>query len=140
VTLPPCLETIGEHAFVGCGRLARIDLGQTKVRALPSGCFEECFALAVVVLPPVLDTIGQYAFYNCKALARLKFPATLTKIEGISALSCSGLAEADFRECPRLTEIGGNAFYSCSVLREVHFGAGLKSCGNCAFQNCASLT
>jgi hypothetical protein len=54
------------------------------------------------------------------------FPATLVKI-GKYALACTSLAEADFRECPKLAEVGFHAFYSCSALREVHFGSAIHS-------------
>jgi hypothetical protein len=57
-------------------------------------------------------------------LAHLKFPATLTRIENNWALSCTGLIEADFRDCPKLAQIGGHAFNSCGALREVLFGRG----------------
>jgi hypothetical protein len=129
---------MGDYAFCGCRWLARIDLGHTKVRTLPIGCFDNCVALAVVVLPPVLDAIGRRTFYNCKALGHLSFPVTLTKIDA-EALSNTGLTEADFQDCGKLAEIGNGAFRGCNALREIHFSAGLKSCGDYAFAGCRDL-
>jgi hypothetical protein len=139
VTVPPCLEALGEAAFLECGRLTGIDLGETSVRALSAHCFRNCVALTAVVLPPNLDSIGQQAFHKCGALARLKFPATLRKIED-HALSHTGLTEADFRKCPKLAKIGNCVLCHCDALRNVRFGPGLASCGDYAFCNCPSLT
>jgi hypothetical protein len=135
VTLPSCLERIGDCAFYACRRLTKIDLGRSEVRVLPTCCFDSCVRLAVVVLPPNLESIGIGAFCNCASLVGLRFPATLKTI-GPHALSYTGLRAADFRECRELAQIGAHAFDSCKTLDLVHFAAKLQSCGDCAFRKC----
>jgi hypothetical protein len=108
---------MGDCAFHNCGRLTRIDLGRTKVRALSRWCFRDCVSLAIAALPSCLQSIGHQAFFNCKALERLEFPATLRMIESYSALGGTGLTEADFRECPKFAQIGAYAFPTAARCR-----------------------
>ena len=62
--------TIGDNAFVGCAKLATLDLGN-KLEAIPSSMLNGCTALTSITIPASVQSVGEAAFYNCDALTAI---------------------------------------------------------------------
>lgn len=67
------------ESFAGCTALKTLDLSNTEITEIPTGCFSGCTSLTSVNLPDTLNTIGRGSFNNCTALT-LTVPDTVTTI------------------------------------------------------------
>lgn len=104
------IETIGPHAFDGCGNLTTVNF-------------------------PAATTIEAYAFQDCGSLAAVNFPAAVS-INNSAFRICTSLIAVDF---PAVTFIDTNAFHGCSGLTAANFPK-LKTVETYAFRNCTKLT
>lgn len=107
------LTTIGGSAFYNCSSLKSIQL-PNGITQLNSSTFRQCQSLSSVILPNALKSIGSYCFYQTAALKNISFPSTLTSIDSYA-----------FNE---------------SGLEKVILPQNLAILGQCAFNNCKSIT
>ena len=111
------VETIGEAAFAGCRRLARV-------------VFEPEARLA---------KIERNAFQGCQKLEALVLPKSLREIEEGAFCGCSSLKEITFEEGSLLEQIGQKAFADTGLTATVLPSKSVQ-CGEEAFPAGAVLT
>jgi hypothetical protein len=135
-----------------------LDLGESRLGVLPSGCFCGCRRLALAVFPcelreigtecfrgcdslrfaeiPRVQMIGASAFRDCSALERVVVSRHLQAI-GALAFRGTALLEFDANECCELA-VGKDAFLCCRNLRRLRI-AGSSEIGRHAFAGCRRL-
>ena len=103
VSIPECIETIGEEAFEGCvkltsikipnsvtsiGRAAFLGSGLTSVEipdsvtSIGESTFQFCEKLTSIKIPNSVTSIGWEAFSDCNSLTSLMIPISVTTIDG----------------------------------------------------------
>ena len=112
VSLPNCLETIGEGAFRGSA-IKEIDI-PPSVREIKTACFRDCLNLESVFIPEGISYLAEALFRGCKKLTKFICPSSVIKME-----------EAVFR--------------NCTSLREVIMSLNLKTMTEGGFYGCTSL-
>lgn len=138
VTFPKTLGSIGEWAFEGT-KLETVDLSNTKITSLSTGCFYKCEKLSDVKLPKDLTDIGNNAFIS-SAIASITFPSSLQKIGSyafqnakfanvVIPTNCNTIEQGAFSENANLTTVvingvkcylAVNAFANCGNLKDVY--------------------
>lgn len=138
VTFPKTLNSIGEYAFENT-KLTTVDLSNTKITSLSTGCFFICEKLSDVKLPKDLTDIGNNAFIS-SAIASITFPPSLQKIGGcafqkakfanvVIPTKCDTIEQGAFSENANLTTVvingvkcylAVNAFANCGNLKDVY--------------------
>jgi hypothetical protein len=88
---------LNDYQFSDCYSLEEIDLSDTTITSLPSGCFRYCYSLRKVVLPSTLTAINSDAFKTCIKLQELDIPASVASIWGGAFNGCSALAKLVIR-------------------------------------------
>jgi uncharacterized protein YjdB len=125
IYIPSSVTTIGTGAFAYCYSLKSVTFdNNSKITAIPEGCFNTTYALTSLALPATVKEIGAYAF-GASGISSL-YPIGGTKVEG--ALSDKFAFES----------IGENAFAS-TCLKKVVLPSTLKSLGSYAFAVCPDL-
>ncbi len=144
------VTTIGDSAFNGCGSAVSISL-PSSLTEIGAWAFESCYALAQIDLPENLKKISHGAFSYCDSLTEITIPASVQEI-----------GAAPFRNCSKLASIVVEEGNACCVADEqsVLYDAAMTTLiqaplpitgeyqipdtvtviGQCAFQNCGSLT
>mmetsp|Transcript_2897 Transcript_2897/g.7419 ORF Transcript_2897/g.7419 Transcript_2897/m.7419 type:complete len:323 (-) Transcript_2897:229-1197(-) len=142
VKLARSVESIGDSAFINCGKLVRIDIPEnSRLREIESHTFKYCKSLRSITLPASLQRIGEESFFCCSALKVEISPGSqLQTIEGGSFYFCTKLKKIDLANCLNLTRIGSGAFCGCSRLREISWPKNLETIEEKAFWNCQQLT
>jgi hypothetical protein len=154
VSIGTGVSSIGDNAFAGCVRLAKIsvaehsefyfsdedvlyDAGKTTLIAYPPAKTDRVF-----FIPIGIRSISEAAFSGCTYLESVTIPDTVTNIDG-------GIGEAAFKGCTGLgsvtipntvTKIEAEVFSGCIKLATVILGAGVTEIGKEAFASCTSLT
>lgn len=138
VTFPKTLNSIGEYAFENT-KLTTVDLSNTKITSLSTGCFFICEKLSDVKLPKDLTDIGNNAFIS-SAIASITFPPSLKKIGGcafqkakfanvVIPTKCDTIEQGAFSDNGNLTTVVINglecylawkAFWSCPNLTDIY--------------------
>ena len=108
------IQTIGEEAFMKCGYLATLEMGQ-GVKTIRKQAFAYCGDLSEIVFSPKLKEIGEGAFAYCRGLTELKLP-TGTK------------------------HIGEKAFFYAHNLKKIFIPSTVETIGAGAFEGCKNLT
>lgn len=168
ITLKDGTYGIANYAFYNCDAMTSVKLPST-VATIGRAAFYDCSALTSVELPDTLERIEDYTFFHCDYLQLRKLPVSLKSIGRSAFYMCASRfpageesTEADRMEgtedtlvIPESVEsIGAFAFYGCGqavtsldsageILRGIDvviIGNGVKSIGEKAFQNFASLT
>lgn len=106
----PRLESVGDHAFVGYGRLRKIDLPQ--VREIGYSAFSSCVSLTDVNCPKV-EILKEEAFKGCHMLRDI--------------------------DCSQVTSVGSRAFEDCYDLKHLLFSSLQELQGDYAFSGCKNL-
>ncbi|MCD8206865.1 MAG: leucine-rich repeat domain-containing protein, partial [Bacteroidales bacterium] len=114
LTIPDCVESIGDYVFYGCMSLTSVTIGSVTT-LIGSYAFSDCVSLISILIPDGVASIGSYAFYKCTSLTTITIPDSVTSI-------------------------GDHAFYGCSSLTTLVIGKGVVTIGTYAFYNCTALT
>ena len=135
VTLPECIQYIGESCFSGCVSLNTINFPK-KLKAIGKSAFFET-ALHDACLSNGIFYIGPHAFSKTK-LEKAVLPDSLYKISPSTFKECKYLKDVYLPEGLKL--IDSNAFSDCNMLCFVSLPNSLIQIGYDAFSNCPSLT
>lgn len=158
VTIPACVESIGEGAFLGCHELKSVKL-EDGVKSIGIWAFDGCTSLTDITIPASVTSIGFRAFVDTPWLAKQRQADPLVIVNGIL---CDGQACKGDIEIPEgvtsitewafesnndltsvtipdsVTDIKIGAFMDCENLKSVAIG-GVRNIENGAFYNCPSL-
>ncbi len=111
---------IGDRAFMGCDRLAKIDFGENLER-IGEKAFGYCPALISVALPDSLTRLGSAAFEGCRNLAEISLSDNLLVIESSTFYACDSLSKVILP--PILEFIDELAFAYCASIDELNIPA-----------------
>ncbi len=113
ISLPDSTGSIGECAFMDCGKLTEF------------------------TIPIYCDSIGDAAFLNCKSLKYVNFEDSCCRKLGDIAFAECGLTEVVLGDW--VDSIGRCCFSQCEKLESVKLGEDCSSIGAAAFMGCSSL-
>ncbi len=82
LTIPSCLERIGEMAFYYCTglRTVTVDGDGEALKRIESRAFSNCGALISFIPPKSIVYVGDYAFLNCTSLSQIEIGDQLEEI------------------------------------------------------------
>ena len=136
VSIPSCVEIIGESAFSGCENLREVDVVE-GLKEIGYKAFSNCKSLKEFLIPDGFESLGGYVFQNCTSLEHVRLNAGRQNItEGLFS-NCTSLKKVDIPDSVKY--VRNNAFYKCSSLASINLPAGLELIGSSAFSNCSSL-
>ena len=127
---PKALESVGSFAFANCTDLAKADMKESALQAVPDRMFYACRQLSSVLLPEGLGSIGKRAFCQNEKLTYIYVPDTVTEIGSYAFERCTGLQSFYF-PC---REVAPFTFYCCDSLTYVDLPQTLTKIGSGAFR------
>ena len=130
------MVSIGTAAFADCDKLAKIELGGTKV--IGQDAFYACEGITSIKIPDTVETISEGAFYNCINLETLEMGANVKIIGKGAFYKCKALTSVTLPDT--LKKIEQEAFYNCVSLESIVIPTSVKSIGQYAFYCCDNLT
>ena len=167
ITVPGCINGIGERAFTGCTALTSLVFEDgSNVPAIETYTFASCTALESIVLPYGVDVIRDYAFSGCSALKTIVFPETLTSVKPDAFSGCDAVKYNEYHNAyyygtpdnpyailakAKSTTIGScnihestkaileYAFEGCKYIVSITVPESVKSIGYAAFKGCTKL-
>ena len=107
---PRNTEIIGAKAFMGCIKLQKINLTETKTKIIHKFAFANCPSLKRFVFSSSLEKIGKFAF-NGTNIRRFNLPKTIKSI-GPSALSSLNLSKIVIPEENKLFNVNGSILFT----------------------------
>ncbi len=113
------VNVIGEEAFIGCNRLAKIEI-PTKVTEIKKETFRSCSSLPSIKIPIKVKTIGLGAFMDCNRLAEIEIPESVTEIKPGAFAGCTNLSSIKIPS--NVLKISYGVFERCYSLVEIHLG------------------
>ena len=136
VTIPDGVTSIGNDAFICCGKLTAVNIPDS-VTSIGEDAFRYCISLKEISIPDSVNSIGSGAFKGCESLSSVRLPAGLTSIGERTFFFCPSLEDLTVPDS--VNSIGNFAFSSCKNLRSITLPAGLTSIGEYAFSDCSHL-
>lgn len=116
ITIPRSVTTIGYGAFIECGSLTSLMLGE-GVKTIGSLAFAYCYSLESVIIPGSVTTIGDEAFFYCDGLTSLILEEGVKTISWYAFAWCFSLESVTIPES--VTWIGEGAFQDCGNLSSI---------------------
>lgn len=159
VVIEKGITSIGDGAFIECGKIENITLPETLSR-IGIGAFAYCESIEEILIPNNVTQIDKVAFYGCCTLASINIPKGITIIETGTFYYCTNLTniampntvtligDSAFMYCTGLTEIiipdsvtviDSYAFSYCRGVEDVTIGNSVTTIGNDAFRYCVNL-
>lgn len=135
VDFPQKLKVIEKDAFLGCKNLEKLELPET-LEVIGETAFMGCESLTEVVLPQSVKKIGKNVFFGCKSLKRIVLPDSLEEIDGILGL-VESLEEIVLPK--KLKTIDTSGLFACKGLKKIEFPESLNKIGWSALYGCSSL-
>lgn len=126
------LTTIGESAFAGCTRLARVNLD--SITTIGANAFAGCTALTNVSLGDNITEIAEGTFSGATTLATINL-GNIVVIGDSAFANCSKLNDIVVN---KVTSIGNNAFANARALTSIALNRTV-SIGNNAFNGASAL-
>lgn len=136
---------IGDHAFKNCKNLKTIENIPSVLNDIQAWCFENTALKSVDLSNTQLQWLRSGCFYNCKELKEVKFPSTLTSPNdglwknedddkyGKQAFQGTAIESIDLSNT-NLISLGDYMFDGC-ILQTVKLPTTLKYIWQCAFRN-----
>ena len=133
VTLPSCLQEIGNGAYAGCESLSEAILPEGLV-TIGAGAFQDCNAIKTLGLPSTLEGIKVDAFSGCFNIQRLELNTScdISAIPYQNSLTTVVIGDS-------VTFIPNGAFSDCVNLSNVTIGKSVEVIGPSSFRNCTAL-
>lgn len=143
IEIPNTVEVIGKNVFQYCGKL-NVTFAEGGESALAIGDYAFGHThFEKIELPERLVALGDYVFENNTDLNSISFGenSKLTTIGNYVFINTASLTEVTFPDS--LVTMGSYNFASSSAInagiKRVYFGNGLKTLGECNFENLQSL-
>ncbi|MBQ6619346.1 MAG: leucine-rich repeat domain-containing protein [Thermoguttaceae bacterium] len=140
------IESVGDGAFAGCGRLKEILLPK-GLKRIGSRAFDGCSAMKRIAIPDTVEQIGDHALAGCVSLISVEFPEQLRRLGAWSFENFGSLIGVNLPAC--LHEIPERAFFGCGSLYQVTLpqnapsgkkgDSGGIAIGRSAFERCRCL-
>lgn len=160
VTFPETITSIADYCFIGCARIATVNIktitqwlgmsfsaeyanplntSETNPtgETIEPGLYVDGNLLTTLFVPTAITKIKQYAFSRYKKLTRINLN-NVTQIEAGAFQSCKSLSEIE-NISAIVTSIGDSAFHSCTSLSSSVLPLFTKNIGASAFRGCTSL-
>lgn len=159
VTIREGVTSIGNNAFVGCGKISNIEFPDS-LTSIGKSAFSPSPALNEVTLPKNLVNLGayafssgnfssieipegvtsiqQYTFSGCKKLASIQLPKSLISIEDGAFNHCESLTSVYIPQ--KVIDIKKYAFCYCSSLTNLELPSGISKINEGTFDSCAALS
>ena len=115
-TVPDGVTSIGDSAFIDCGKLSAVTLPE-GLRSIGTCAFFLCGKLSKVVIPDSVTSIGESAFSECTALSQVSIGSGVKMIAGYAFYDCSGLKSITIPA--NVTDISEYAFGGCTSLKSL---------------------
>ena len=143
---------IGESAFKGCTSISKLvfyswEINQygsvtarhdSHVKKIGKSAFQDCTGLLDIVFGNALKEIGESAFEGCINLGKTD-PKPNEETNGTDIIIWLHGISFGNKSDSSLETIGNRAFYGCEKLTAFGFPEKIKTIGEYAFANCASL-
>ncbi len=147
IVIPNGVTVLEDSAFCGCVNLKSVVFPE-GLMSIGDGAFQVCFSLESVLIPESVTYIGGIAFRNCPSLKSIVVAAGNTVyhssnnclIETESKLLLQGTSNSVIPTDGSVTSIRKDAFYNCNELTSIVIPDCVNSIGECAFEECISLT
>ena len=140
VVIPSTVSEIGQKAFYGSEKLARViflNPDDSKLSVISSETFRNCTTLDNITLPNSVTAINTYAFHNCTALKQLNLSSSLVSIGPNAFEKCTALANLTLPD--KVSVVDNHAFDSCISLKKIVFPLSLYKINKYSFANCEAL-
>ncbi len=113
---------IGNGAFSGNAYVKEIvflcdDEGNSAIKEIQSGAFENCISLNKIVIPQNVETIGDNVFSGCSSLKEVTISYGVTSIGDFVFKNCVALEQISLPQT--INNIGEGAFIGCENLKVV---------------------
>ena len=139
IELTSNVETLGNAAFMGCGKLESVKgLAESKVTAFSDNLFQNCTSLSFNAIPANIKAIGYKALSNT-GCREVSVHSSITSMGDEVFNGCKNLETITFAEgfqlaLPQLT------FMNCYNLKNVTLSGTMGAIGIRAFEGCNGLT
>lgn len=157
IVIPQTIDSIGSSAFATCGKLASVDIKQSKKelklnvrsfeaskivslnlgRIIRQPAFKSISTLKSADLTSNVTYIPASAFYGCTALSKTNVPDGVGAILDSTYTNCKSLLSMELPES--VQSIGQSAFKGCTALKNVNIPFGNKTINKYCFKDCSSL-
>ncbi len=138
VNFPESLTDVGDWSYTNCSALAGELIFPDNVVTIGGSAFLGCGALTSIVVGNGVTTIGASAFQGCSGVTTISLGEN---IETIGNTAFSGThPEGELVIPNKVTSIGGWAFDGCSGLTSLTLGSSVESVGGSAFGSCSKIT
>jgi hypothetical protein len=125
VILPKTLTSIGDHAFMNCVNLQKMEI-PVGVTSIGSNAFSGCLNLPSPILPETLVNIGPNAFQQCLSFTEIVIPEKVKSIASGAFSYCSALTKVSLPV--DIERIDDDAFADSSNLKlRVGYGTTAES-------------
>ena len=128
ITLPEGIKTVGNQAFQECEELVSAEV---RGASIGEQAFMGCGKLETITMTDGGTSIGEEAFYNCMALKSVTIPDSVTSLGTNAFYMCTSMTDAVIGS--GITAIPAKAFYNCENLQRVTFRGDVTSIGDSAF-------
>lgn len=135
VTIREGVTSIGNNAFLGCGKISNIEFPDS-LTSIGKSAFSPSPALNEVTLPKNLVNLGAYAFSRGN-FSSIEIPEGVTSIQQYTFSGCKKLASIQLPKS--LISIEDGAFNGCAELLSIQIPNTVSSLGKFTFFNCISL-
>jgi hypothetical protein len=136
-TIPAGVKSVEGGAFVGCGALNYITIGN-NVDSVGEWAFQDCRNLFKATISNRVTSLGSGAFYRCRSLSEIIIGKGINRIEDSTFGWCDSLESVNISDS--ITTIGNSAFSYCWKLKSLTIPKSVTSIGDEAFFYCSSLT
>jgi len=128
------IETIEQHAFIGCQLLRGVKLLGIKI--IEAAAFDNCIGLEDIEFGDKLETVEGLAFQLCSSLTRIRMPS-VRRIHRAAFIGCAQVTDLEFGKA--LETIQEHAFSYCHRLGRIAIPLKDDMIGDHVFYNCPNL-
>ncbi len=120
ISLPAYVNYIGESAFYGCLKLAKITFAADgALGEIQPTTFMDCKALKSVTVPGTVQNILKGAFFGCTALETVTLSEGVMHVGAQAFQNCTALGQVDLPVT--VTSLGENAFSGSDKLINITY-------------------